>query len=62
MGDAGYRKEPPTLALQAELAEEWQSRTWSEGEAAGQKSGLPEVPTLSLMRVGWQRKLPSLRL
>lgn len=38
------------------MVEEWQSCTWSEGEAAGQKSGLPEVPTLSLMREGVAEK------
>lgn len=36
----------------ANLAGEWQNWTWSMGGDPGQKLGLPEVPTLSLMGGG----------
>lgn len=38
------------------MAGEWRSWIWSSGEVAGQKRGLPEVPTLPLMGEGVAEK------
>lgn len=45
----------------ANLAGEWQNWTWSIGGDPGQKLGLPEVPTLSLMGEGVAEKAAQLK-